>query len=201
MREGIFAWKSPDLLQTERHDRRICSRRESKSKAPVFAKATTRQERLRKRGKHRTFNIQRPMKAKRGKLVWTSSLTPAFSPRRGGIDRRHLEIICDWISPTLIRKTRNNRMLFPLLGERIKGEGGRALCTAIRQSHSFSRGFFKAMAASLCSAGFQTCCIADFQVGRVPVVVPSAGLETRDTADLEVCATGVAATPRCTLCG
>src|SRR5688572_30983063 len=38
-----------------------------------------------------------------------------------------------------------------------------------------------------CSAGFQTCCIADFQVGRV--FWRSAGLETRDTADLEVCAT------------
>jgi hypothetical protein len=50
--------------------------------------------------------------------------------------------------------------------------------------------------AGLCSAGFQTCCIADFQVGRTPAVVPSAGLETRDTADLEVCATGVAAPPR-----
>ncbi len=38
-----------------------------------------------------------------------------------------------------------------------------------------------------CSAGFQTCCIADFQVcGRVP---RPASLETRDTADLEVCAT------------
>jgi hypothetical protein len=29
--------------------------------------------------------------------------------------------------------------------------------------------------------------------------VQSAGLETRDTADLEVCATGVAAAPRCVL--
>ena len=75
------------------------------------------------------------------------------------------------------------------------------------------------MTAGLCSAGFQTCCIADFQVGRTPAVVQSAGLETRDTADLsvsaslrrdragakgeggEVCATGVAATPRCVLCG
>ena len=52
------------------------------------------------------------------------------------------------------------------------------------------------------SAGFQTCCIADFQIGSAAgfraraisqasrVVGPSAGLETRDTADLEVCATG-----------
>jgi hypothetical protein len=37
------------------------------------------------------------------------------------------------------------------------------------------------------SAGFPTCCIADFQVGS-PALWP-AGLETRDTADLEVCAT------------
>src|ERR1039458_4694804 len=39
------------------------------------------------------------------------------------------------------------------------------------------------------SAGFQTCCIADFQVGRVLENARPAGLETRDTADLEVCAT------------
>jgi hypothetical protein len=46
------------------------------------------------------------------------------------------------------------------------------------------------------SADFQVCCIADFQVGRLPnysghVVFggPPAGLETCDTADLEVCAT------------
>jgi hypothetical protein len=37
------------------------------------------------------------------------------------------------------------------------------------------------------SAGFQTCCAADFQVG-IAEVWP-AGLETRGTADLEVCAT------------
>jgi hypothetical protein len=39
------------------------------------------------------------------------------------------------------------------------------------------------------SAGFQTCCIADFQVGKVLENARPAGLETRDTADLEVCAT------------
>jgi predicted metal-dependent hydrolase len=38
------------------------------------------------------------------------------------------------------------------------------------------------------SAGFQTCCIADFQIGRSCDVVRPPGLETRDTADLEVCA-------------
>src|ERR1700733_5174147 len=37
------------------------------------------------------------------------------------------------------------------------------------------------------SAGFQTCCVADFQVGTA--TLRPAGLETRDTADLEVCAT------------
>jgi hypothetical protein len=37
------------------------------------------------------------------------------------------------------------------------------------------------------SAGFQTCRIADFQVGSSALW--PAGLETRDTADLEVCAT------------
>jgi hypothetical protein len=46
------------------------------------------------------------------------------------------------------------------------------------------------------SAGFQTGCVADFQVGRAHNVQQHAGLETRDTADLEVCATLVAASPR-----
>jgi hypothetical protein len=45
-----------------------------------------------------------------------------------------------------------------------------------------------------CSAGFQTC-IADFQVGRMLGMTPFAGLETHDTADLEVCATGAVPTP------
>ena len=39
------------------------------------------------------------------------------------------------------------------------------------------------------SAGFQTCCIADFQIGRRRDIEQHAGLETRDTADSEVCAT------------
>jgi hypothetical protein len=39
------------------------------------------------------------------------------------------------------------------------------------------------------SAGFPTCRIADFQVGKSPDIEKSAGLETRGTADLEVCAT------------
>ena len=39
------------------------------------------------------------------------------------------------------------------------------------------------------SAGFQTCCVADFQIGGAGEFVSGAGLETRDTADLEVCAT------------
>jgi hypothetical protein len=52
---------------------------------------------------------------------------------------------------------------------------------------------------ALRSAGFQTCCIADFQVGKALRITWFAGLETRDTrlrnasprqaADLEVCAT------------
>jgi hypothetical protein len=39
------------------------------------------------------------------------------------------------------------------------------------------------------SAGFQTCCVAGFQAGRASRLDWPAGLETRDTADLEVCAT------------
>jgi hypothetical protein len=44
-----------------------------------------------------------------------------------------------------------------------------------------------------CSAGFKTCCIADFQIGRVRESAQLAGLETRGTAELEVCATLAAA--------
>jgi hypothetical protein len=55
----------------------------------------------------------------------TSALAPALSPSRGGIVRRSFENLYDWIYRTLIRKTRNKRKLFPLPGERIKGEGGR----------------------------------------------------------------------------
>src|SRR2546430_7985491 len=51
-------------------------------------------------------------------------------------------------------------------------------------------------AAPGCSAGFQTCCIADFQIGGACDGARLAGLETHDTADLEVCATSVAAVGR-----
>src|SRR5437016_13208638 len=54
-------------------------------------------------------------------------------------------------------------------------------------------------AAPGCSAGFQTCCIADFQIGGACDGARLAGLETHDTADLEVCATSVAAWPRSVL--
>jgi hypothetical protein len=40
------------------------------------------------------------------------------------------------------------------------------------------------------SAGFQTCCVADFQIGGTAFAGRPAGLEARDSADLEVCATG-----------
>jgi len=40
------------------------------------------------------------------------------------------------------------------------------------------------------SAGFQTCCVADFQIGSTGFTVRPAGWEARDTADLAVCATG-----------
>jgi hypothetical protein len=35
-----------------------------------------------------------------------------------------LENLCDWICRTVIRKIGSGQQLFPLLGERIKGEGG-----------------------------------------------------------------------------
>jgi hypothetical protein len=47
--------------------------------------------------------------------------------RRGRIVRRSFENLCNWIGRMLIRKTGNKRKPFPLLGERIKGEGGRKL--------------------------------------------------------------------------
>jgi hypothetical protein len=46
---------------------------------------------------------------------------------------------------------------------------------------------FSAGILILRSAGFQTCRMADFQVGSA--ALRPAGLETRGTADLEVCAT------------
>lgn len=42
------------------------------------------------------------------------------------------------------------------------------------------------------SVGFQSCWIADFQIGRWREFARRAGLETRDTADSEVCATSSA---------
>jgi len=55
----------------------------------------------------------------------TSALAPALSPRRGRIVRRSFDNLYDSIGRPLIRKTRNKRKPFPLLGERIKGEGER----------------------------------------------------------------------------
>jgi hypothetical protein len=55
--------------------------------------------------------------------------------------------------------------------------------------------------ASHRSAGFQTCCIADFQIGELHDVARGAGLETRDTADLEVGATVEAPRARCPISG
>ena len=52
---------------------------------------------------------------------------------------------------------------------------------------------FRDEATALCSAGFRTCCIADFSVGRASAIrragiVPAlAGLETRDIAGAEAC--------------
>jgi hypothetical protein len=55
----------------------------------------------------------------------TTALAPALSPGRGRIVRRSFDNFYDRIGRTLIHKPRNKRMLFPLLGERTKGEGGR----------------------------------------------------------------------------
>ena len=57
---------------------------------------------------------------------------------------------------------------------------------------------FRASPATGRSAGFQTCRVADFQIGRARGVVRSAGLETRETADLEIddTAAGVKVRPR-----
>jgi hypothetical protein len=42
------------------------------------------------------------------------------------------------------------------------------------------------------SAAFQSCRVADFQIGESCILPVAAGLEARDTADLEVCATSQA---------
>jgi hypothetical protein len=46
----------------------------------------------------------------------TSALAPALSPRRGRIVRRSFENLYDGIGRMLIRKTRDKRKPFPLLG-------------------------------------------------------------------------------------
>ncbi|TMQ01667.1 MAG: hypothetical protein E6L09_02550 [Verrucomicrobia bacterium] len=50
---------------------------------------------------------------------------------------------------------------------------------------------FSSGATARRSAGFQTCCIADFQIGGACDVVPPAGLETRDTAQRGEAATNM----------
>ncbi len=45
---------------------------------------------------------------------------------------------------------------------------------------------------SFCSADFQVCRVADFQIGTPRKVITGAGLEACGTADLEVCATAKA---------
>jgi hypothetical protein len=59
------------------------------------------------------------------RLWFTPSLIPAFSPRRRRIVLRLLENSCNWIDLTVIRKIEISQQPFPLLGERIKGEGER----------------------------------------------------------------------------
>ena len=61
-----------------------------------------------------------------------------------------------------------------------------------RLFHAFFATNTAASEAPSRSADFQVCRIADFQVGRAGELAPPAGLETRDTADLEVCATALA---------
>jgi hypothetical protein len=53
----------------------------------------------------------------------TSSLIPAFSPRRRRIVRRLLENSCDWIDRPVIRKIGINQQLFPLLSAFASGFG------------------------------------------------------------------------------
>ena len=55
----------------------------------------------------------------------TSSLTQPSPQGEGFHIRLPIENPRGWICRTVIRQTRNARQLFPLLGERIKGEGGR----------------------------------------------------------------------------
>jgi hypothetical protein len=56
-----------------------------------------------------------------------------------------------------------------------------------RTGGAAGEGSCRMMVSSLRSAGFQTCCKADFQIGTT--ALRPAGLETRATPDLEVCAT------------
>jgi hypothetical protein len=78
--------------------------------------------------------LRAPSRRDKSVIGFTTSLIPAFSPRRRRIIRRRLENSRDWICQTAIHKTRNVRQLFPLLGERIKGEGGRKHKSQLPQS-------------------------------------------------------------------
>ena len=77
----------------------------------------------------RRFQLGRNRRHRFQEFSFTRHLTPALSPnsrwRRGRIIRRLFENSRDWICRTAIRQTRNVQQLFPLLGERIKGEGER----------------------------------------------------------------------------
>ena len=85
--------------------------------------------------KHHAPSQRDPLPLRHLDFKWfTTSLIPAFSPRRRRIVRHSLENSRDWICRTVIRQTRTSRQLFPLLGERIKGEGGRQ-----NQIHSGNR--------------------------------------------------------------
>jgi hypothetical protein len=73
---------------------------------------------------------------------------------------------------------------------RFRGEGRmRRPESRIRDCSRRAGHCYSVKAAQKRSAGFQTCCIADFQIGSACDVVRRAGLETGDTAGSEACAT------------
>ena len=71
--------------------------------------------------------------------------------------------------------------------QRTHSRSGRSFNNAIQPRPGAGVYLFSPKLAALRSAGFQTYCAANFQAGMTTLA--PAGLETRDTADLEVCAT------------
>jgi hypothetical protein len=98
-------------------------------------------------------------------FLFTTSLIPAFSPRRRRTVRRVFGKTRDGIGWMVIRKTRIGQMEFPLLGERIKGEGERKTQISSASGPLFQNDFGSgSFLQSLGSHQFSHACPDEFQI-------------------------------------